>query len=163
MITGHAPFGSYTAFLLLDKPSFYPDFRMWRQYPNCRLRLWALTDSWALWVWGSWNRSYNLWIVHYLHVPHLQSVLIFTSVALWHDLSPRHLAWGWFTALFILSVVMARRALPSEVRPPQFSIDPSQLRMQAESPSSFCFSTLFSVCSLGNVAVSSCACCWRCL
>ena len=94
---------------------------------------------------------------------HTCRVLIFTSVALGHDLSPRYLAWGWFAALFILSVVMALRALPSEVRPPQFFVDPSQLRMQAESPSYFVFSTLFSVCFLGNVAVSSCACCWRCL
>ena len=69
--------------------------------------------------WRSWHRSYNLWIVRYLYVPlggshrlAATSVLIFTFVALWHDLSPRLLAWGWLAALFILPEVIARRALP---------------------------------------------------
>ncbi|KAH9991748.1 MBOAT-domain-containing protein [Russula vinacea] len=97
-------------------------------------RLWALVDGLdppenmvrcmannysPLGFWRSWHRSYNLWIVRYLYVPlggtHrlvATSVLIFTFVALWHDLSPRLLAWGWLAALFILPEVMARRALP---------------------------------------------------
>jgi D-alanyl-lipoteichoic acid acyltransferase DltB (MBOAT superfamily) len=69
--------------------------------------------------WRSWHRSYNLWIVRYLYIPlggthrlAATSILIFTFVALWHDLSPRLLAWGWLAAVFILPEMMARRALP---------------------------------------------------
>ncbi|KAI0293499.1 MBOAT, membrane-bound O-acyltransferase family-domain-containing protein [Multifurca ochricompacta] len=87
-------------------------------------RLWALADGLdppenmvrcmannysPLGFWRAWHRSYNLWIVRYLYIPlggtrrlAATSVLIFTFVALWHDLSPRLLAWGWLAALFIL-------------------------------------------------------------
>ena len=130
-------------------------------------RLWALVDGLdppenmvrcmannysPLGFWRSWHRSYNLWIVRYLYVPlggtHrlvATSVLIFTFVALWHDLSPRLLAWGWLAALFILPEVMARRALPpSTVRLPLSPLDP------LASPLTLFFSTLFSVRSLGK-------------
>ena len=106
-------------------------------------RLWALMDGVdppenmvrcmannysPLGFWRSWHRSFNLWIVRYLYIPlggtHrlvATSVLIFTFVALWHDLSPRLLAWGWLVVLFILPEVMARKALPpSMVRVPLF-------------------------------------------
>jgi hypothetical protein len=107
--------------------------------------------------WRSWHRSYNLWIVRYLYVPlggaHrlvATSVLIFTFVALWHDLSPRLLAWGWLAALFILPEVTARRALPpSMVRSHDTHLIPFYL----------CF-----LCAVwGTVVVSSRVCCWRCL
>jgi len=97
-------------------------------------RLWALMDGLdppenmvrcmadnysPLGFWRSWHRSFNLWIVRYIYIPlggmHrlvATSVLIFTFVALWHDLSPRLLAWGWLVALFILPEVMARKAFP---------------------------------------------------
>jgi hypothetical protein len=73
----------------------------------------------ALGFWRAWHRSYNLWIVRYLYIPlggtrrlAATSVLVFTFVALWHDLSPRLLAWGWLAALFILPEVVAKKAVP---------------------------------------------------
>ncbi|KAI0247695.1 MBOAT-domain-containing protein [Lactifluus subvellereus] len=97
-------------------------------------RLWALADGMdppenmvrcmannysPLGFWRAWHRSYNLWIVRYLYIPlggtHrlvATSVLIFTFVALWHDLSPRLLAWGWLAAILIFPEVMAKRTLP---------------------------------------------------
>jgi len=100
-------------------------------------RLWALMDGLdppenlvrcmannysPLGFWRSWHRSFNLWIVRYLYIPlggtHrlvATSVLIFTFVALWHDLSPRLLAWGWLVVLFILPEVVARKALPPSI------------------------------------------------
>ena len=76
----------------------------------------------ALGFWRAWHRSYNLWIVRYLYIPlggarrlAATSVLIFTFVALWHDLSPRLLAWGWLAALFILPEVVARKTLPASL------------------------------------------------
>ena len=47
----------------------------------------------------------------------MSSVLVFTFVALWHDLSFKLLAWGWLVSLFILPELLARRLLPaSKVR-----------------------------------------------
>ena len=70
--------------------------------------------------WRSWHRSYNLWVVRYIYIPLggtrnlvFSSVLVFTFVALWHDLSFKLLAWGWLVSLFILPEVAARYFLPA--------------------------------------------------
>ncbi|KAI0091274.1 MBOAT, membrane-bound O-acyltransferase family-domain-containing protein [Irpex rosettiformis] len=98
-------------------------------------RLWALLDGIdppenmvrcmannysALGFWRSWHRSYNLWIVRYIYIPLggtknsiFTTVLIFSFVALWHDLSFTLLAWGWLVSLFILPEIAARYLLPS--------------------------------------------------
>jgi len=97
-------------------------------------RLWALLDGMdppenmvrcmannysTLGFWRSWHRSYNLWIVRYIHIPLggtqrvvLTSIIVFSFVALWHDLSFRLLAWGWLVTLFILPELAARQVLP---------------------------------------------------
>ena len=86
--------------------------------------------------WKSWHRSYNLWVVRWLYPPApisevakrvdryiyiplggtrnvlVSSVLIFTFVALWHDLSFKLLAWGWLVSLFLVPELIARTALP---------------------------------------------------
>ena len=130
-------------------------------------RLWALVDGMdppenmvrcmannysPLGFWRSWHRSYNLWIVRYLYIPlggthrlAATSILIFTFVALWHDLSPRLLAWGWLAAIFILPEVMARRVLPpSMVRGQPFQF----LTARDLSMNPFLLGSLFYVCSL---------------
>lgn len=43
----------------------------------------------------------------------LNTVLIFTFVALWHDLSFKLLAWGWLVSLFILPELLATYLLPA--------------------------------------------------
>ena len=150
-------------------------------------RLWALVDGLdppenmvrcmannysPLGFWRSWHRSYNLWIVRYLYVPlggaHrlvATSVLIFTFVALWHDLSPRLLAWGWLAALFILPEVIARRTLPpSMVRASRLALDPLWIENDARRSLLILFSLLCLLCAVwGTVVVSSRVCCRRCL
>lgn len=42
----------------------------------------------------------------------ITTALVFTFVALWHDLSFRLLAWGWLVSLFILPELLAVRLLP---------------------------------------------------
>jgi D-alanyl-lipoteichoic acid acyltransferase DltB (MBOAT superfamily) len=44
----------------------------------------------------------------------LATTLVFTFVALWHDLSFKLLAWGWLVSLFILPELVARKAIPAE-------------------------------------------------
>ncbi|KAJ8692466.1 glycerol transporter [Pleurotus ostreatus] len=43
----------------------------------------------------------------------LNSVLVFTFVALWHDLTFRLLAWGWLVSLFIIPELLASSVLPA--------------------------------------------------
>lgn len=67
--------------------------------------------------WRAWHRSYNRWLVRYIYVPlggssyrnwraTLKSIvtylLVFTFVALWHDIKLRLLIWGWLIVLFML-------------------------------------------------------------
>ncbi|KAG2073070.1 MBOAT-domain-containing protein [Suillus decipiens] len=73
----------------------------------------------ALGFWRSWHRSYNLWVVRYIYIPlggtknvALTTALVFSFVALWHDLSFRLLAWGWLVSFFILPELLARYILP---------------------------------------------------
>jgi len=97
-------------------------------------RLWALLDNIdppenmvrcmtnnysTLGFWRAWHRSYNLWIVRYIYIPLggaknviSVTVLVFTFVALWHDLSFKLLAWGWLVSLFILPELIAQYLLP---------------------------------------------------
>lgn len=60
----------------------------------------------------------NRWIVRYMYVPlggngggkvkTIANVLVvFTFIALWHDINLRLLAWGWLTTVFILPEVIA--------------------------------------------------------
>ncbi|KAH8118197.1 MBOAT-domain-containing protein [Phellopilus nigrolimitatus] len=97
-------------------------------------RLWALIDGIdppenmircmvnnysALGFWRAWHRSYNLWIVRYIYIPLggtkrqlVSTALIFSFVALWHDLTFRLLAWGWLISLFIVPEIAAQYLLP---------------------------------------------------
>ncbi|KAM0747100.1 MBOAT-domain-containing protein [Meredithblackwellia eburnea MCA 4105] len=66
--------------------------------------------------WRSWHRSYNLWVVRYLYIPiggsthaALGTLVVFTFVALWHDLSLKLLTWGWVISLFVLPEMGARK------------------------------------------------------
>lgn len=73
--------------------------------------------------WRGWHRSYNKWLVRYIWIPmggasfatlysSLRSIagylIIFTFVALWHDIKLRLLIWAWLIVLFIIPEVLAR-------------------------------------------------------
>lgn len=98
-------------------------FRLWAmadgvEAPENMVRCMANNYS-TLGFWRSWHRSYNLWIVRYIYVPLggaknqiASTLLVFTFVALWHDLSLKLLAWGWLITFFIVPEVIARKLLP---------------------------------------------------
>lgn len=104
-------------------------------------RLWALTDGIdppenmvrcmsdnysAFGFWRSWHRSFNRWTVRYLYVPLgggagggtsrirgiFNMLVVFSFVALWHDINLRLLMWGWLVVLFVLPEVLATMAFP---------------------------------------------------
>jgi D-alanyl-lipoteichoic acid acyltransferase DltB (MBOAT superfamily) len=75
----------------------------------------------ALSFWRSWHRSYNRWILRYVYIPLggskkpiLNSLAVFTFVALWHDIQLRLLLWGWLVVIFILPEIVASFAFPSK-------------------------------------------------
>ncbi|KAH9070809.1 hypothetical protein EDB83DRAFT_2517978 [Lactarius deliciosus] len=81
--------------------------------PPVGTRRWAgSSQEHAFGFWCAWHRSYDLWIVRYLHIPLGGAKRFATFVALWHDLSTKLLALGWLAALFILPEVAARKAFP---------------------------------------------------
>ncbi|ETS62071.1 hypothetical protein PaG_03629 [Moesziomyces aphidis] len=98
-------------------------FRLWAmadgvEAPENMVRCMANNYS-TLGFWRSWHRSYNLWIVRYIYVPLggsrnqiAATLLVFTFVALWHDLSLKLLAWGWLITFFIVPEVVARKVVP---------------------------------------------------
>lgn len=42
------------------------------------------------------------------------TALVFTFVALWHDLSYTLFAWGWAVTLFLLPEMVARKLVPAK-------------------------------------------------
>ncbi|CEG68576.1 Putative Glycerol uptake protein 1 [Rhizopus microsporus] len=94
-------------------------------------RLWSLADG--IWVeenmvrcmsnnfsaqrfWKSWHRTYNRWTIRYIYIPLGGSKyiaynmwLVFTFVALWHDIELKLLAWGWLISLFLLPEIIASK------------------------------------------------------
>ncbi|KAG6885635.1 hypothetical protein C0993_012053 [Termitomyces sp. T159_Od127] len=99
-------------------------FRLWAlmdgvEVPENMVRCMANNYS-TLGFWRSWHRSYNLWIIRYIYIPLggskrvlVNMVLVFTFVALWHDLTFRLLAWGWLVSLFVVPEVLAAYFLPA--------------------------------------------------
>ncbi|KAI1761764.1 MBOAT-domain-containing protein [Hypoxylon sp. FL1150] len=105
-------------------------------------RLWALVDGVdppenmvrcvsdnpsTLAFWRSWHRSFYRWSLRYIYVPLggssfrtkrdaarsiLTYVLVFTFVALWHDIQLRLLIWGWLVVLFMLPEMAAGFVFP---------------------------------------------------
>ncbi|KAK4084223.1 uncharacterized protein Triagg1_703 [Trichoderma aggressivum f. europaeum] len=111
----------------------------WRMF-----RLWALVDgidppenmvrcvsnnySTQL-FWRAWHRSYNRWLIRYIYVPLggssfrnwrssarsvITYLLVFTFVALWHDIKLRLLIWGWLIVIFMVPEWTASYFFPKQ-------------------------------------------------
>lgn len=61
-------------------------------------------------LWKCWHRSFNQWIVRYIYLPLggsrvpvlrrvLNVILVFTYVAIWHDINLKLLSWSWLICL----------------------------------------------------------------
>ncbi|KAI8141260.1 glycerol uptake protein 1 [Fennellomyces sp. T-0311] len=66
--------------------------------------------------WKSWHRTFNRWTVRYIFIPLGGSKymaynmwVVFTFVALWHDIELKLLAWGWLICLFLMPELIASR------------------------------------------------------
>jgi D-alanyl-lipoteichoic acid acyltransferase DltB (MBOAT superfamily) len=106
-------------------------------------RLWALLDGIdppenmvrcmsdnysVMQFWRGWHRSFNKWSLRYLYIPLGGSMLpgmwgkaravfsylvVFTFIAIWHDIQLRLLAWGWLVTLFVLPEILAGYIFPA--------------------------------------------------
>lgn len=77
--------------------------------------------------WRSWHRSFNRWTIRYVYVPlgggpgggsgRLRGIgntlIVFTFVALWHDITMQLLVWSWLVVLFVLPEAAATVAFPA--------------------------------------------------
>ncbi|KAI9376601.1 MBOAT, membrane-bound O-acyltransferase family-domain-containing protein [Aspergillus egyptiacus] len=89
--------------------------------------------------WRGWHRSLNRWVVRYLYVPLgggsnrptsgsskapsstlyakarqiFNFLVVFTFIALWHDINLRLLMWGWLITLFVLPEVIGTLLFPA--------------------------------------------------
>lgn len=97
-------------------------------------RLWALLDGIdppenmircmdnnysALSFWRAWHRSFNRWVIRYVYAPLggsgpagvtgrvFNSLVVFSFVAVWHDIELKLLMWGWLVVLFLLPEICA--------------------------------------------------------
>ncbi|KAM7270321.1 hypothetical protein ACFE04_029535 [Oxalis oulophora] len=65
--------------------------------------------------WKNWHASFNKWLVRYMYIPlggsrrKLVNVwVVFTFVAIWHDLEWKLLSWAWLTCLFFIPEMIVK-------------------------------------------------------
>lgn len=75
----------------------------------------------ALAFWRAWHRSFNRWVVRYIYIPLggggaggggyvtriFNMLLVFSFVAVWHDIELKLLMWGWAIVIFVLPEIFA--------------------------------------------------------
>jgi len=72
--------------------------------------------------WRAWHRSFNVWLIRYIFIPlggssfkYLNVWIVFTFVALWHDLQLKLLLWGWFICFFMIPEIYIKRVFSNEM------------------------------------------------
>ncbi|KAM7481876.1 hypothetical protein LguiB_006459 [Lonicera macranthoides] len=65
--------------------------------------------------WKNWHASFNKWLVRYMYIPLggsrrklLNVWVIFTFVAVWHDLEWKLLSWAWLTCIFFIPEMIVK-------------------------------------------------------
>ncbi|KAK4402072.1 putative membrane-bound O-acyltransferase C24H6.01c [Sesamum angolense] len=65
--------------------------------------------------WKNWHASFNKWLVRYVYIPLggsqkkvLNVWVIFTFVAVWHDLEWKLLSWAWLTCIFFIPEILLK-------------------------------------------------------
>ena len=65
--------------------------------------------------WRQWHRSYNIWLIRYMYIPLggkqkklLNTFIIFSFVALWHDLKFNLLLWAWCIYISLIPEIIIK-------------------------------------------------------
>jgi D-alanyl-lipoteichoic acid acyltransferase DltB (MBOAT superfamily) len=71
--------------------------------------------------WRAWHRSFNIWLIRYIFIPLggskfkvINIWVVFSFVALWHDLQLNLLIWGWFICLFLMPEILVKNYFNKE-------------------------------------------------
>lgn len=65
--------------------------------------------------------------------PLLSTLVVFTFVALWHDLTMRLLVWGWLVTAVVVPELVAKKWVSEKtVRHPSLSARPSRIKFHAQ-------------------------------
>ncbi|KAK4128634.1 MBOAT-domain-containing protein [Parathielavia appendiculata] len=88
----------------------------------------CVSDNYStLSFWRGWHRSYYRWLLRYIYIPLggssfrtgfdaartvLTYLVVFTFVALWHDIKLNLLIWGWLVVVFFLPEIAAGYMFP---------------------------------------------------
>ncbi|KAJ0463932.1 putative membrane bound O-acyl transferase, MBOAT [Helianthus annuus] len=74
--------------------------------------------------WKNWHASFNKWLVRYMYIPLggsrrklLNVWVVFTFVAIWHDLEWKLLSWAWLTCIFFILSWAWYRFEPNKIAP----------------------------------------------
>jgi D-alanyl-lipoteichoic acid acyltransferase DltB (MBOAT superfamily) len=106
-------------------------FRLWSLVdgidpPENMLRCLSNNPS-TIAFWRGWHRSYNQWLIRYMYIPlggsrirgrfagarsAFNYAIVFTFVALWHDIKLNLLIWGWLIVLFMMPEIIAGYLFP---------------------------------------------------
>ncbi|XP_010415032.1 PREDICTED: putative membrane-bound O-acyltransferase C24H6.01c [Camelina sativa] len=80
--------------------------------PNCINNCYSLESFWK-----TWHASFNRWLIRYMYIPlggsrrkFLNVWVVFTFVAMWHDLEWKLLSWAWLTCLFFMPEMLLKSA-----------------------------------------------------
>ncbi|KAL3515833.1 hypothetical protein ACH5RR_022735 [Cinchona calisaya] len=80
--------------------------------PKCLNNCYSLETFWK-----NWHASYNKWLVRYMYIPLggaqrklLNVWVVFTFVAIWHDLEWKLLSWSWLTCIFFIPEILIKSA-----------------------------------------------------
>ncbi|KAF2121727.1 MBOAT, membrane-bound O-acyltransferase family-domain-containing protein [Lophiotrema nucula] len=101
----------------------------------------CMSDNYSVMqFWRGWHRSFNKWSLRYLYIPLggsaipgfygkvrqiISSLLVFSFIAIWHDIQLRLLMWGWLVTLFVLPEIIAGLVFPKS----QYRSRPNLYRM----------------------------------
>ena len=73
--------------------------------------------------WRQWHRSFNIWLIRYMYIPlggkqkkFLNTFVIFSFVALWHELKLHLLIWAWTIYCSIVPEIMIKTYFNKEKR-----------------------------------------------
>lgn len=78
---------------------------------NCIFNNYCFEDFWR-----AWHKSFNQWLIKYIYIPLggsrfkiLSIWVVFTFVALWHDLKLELLLWAWFICICLVPEVSIKK------------------------------------------------------
>ena len=66
--------------------------------------------------WRQWHRSFNIWLIRYMYIPmggsktkFINTFIIFSFVALWHEVKLHLLIWAWTIYITLIPEMLIKR------------------------------------------------------